>query len=132
MLDWLAVVSEFDNFDDFSLFDVPVTIERYTGALAAGKYGRTLAETIDTFGSAHPYTTIESQAMFDPPAGVNIEKKILLYTSVEIFMEDNTNANPFADIITVDGRQWKPLSVNNWNFGDLGHYRSVLGLYDGD
>jgi len=55
-----------------------------------------------------------------------------VYTSIEIFMDDKTDSNPVADILTIDGRKWEPISVNNWNFSSMGHYRTVVGLFDGN
>jgi len=128
------MTSPFDNFTDFSLFDVPITVERYTGVLnpVNGVLERTLVETLQTFASAQPYKTIEGEAIFDPSRGVNVEKVLLVYTSIEIFMDDKTDSNPVADILTIDGRKWEPISVNNWNFSSMGHYRTVVGLFDGN
>ena len=124
----------FDNFDAFSLFDTQISIARFTGVLnsANGIYERTQVDTILTSGSAQPYKTIEGEAIFDPTSGVNIQKVLLVYTSIEIFMDDKTNSNPTADILTIDGRDWEPISVNNWNFSEIGHYRTVARLFDGN
>lgn len=35
------------------------------------------------------------------------------------------------DLVVIDGRPWKPISINDWNFGNIPHYRAVLRLFDG-
>lgn len=35
------------------------------------------------------------------------------------------------DLVIIDGQPWKPISINNWSFDNISHYRSVLRLFDG-
>lgn len=120
------------NFKQWSLNKIQIQILRYTAGYTDGVYARTLSETIDTYASAQPYKTIDADQTFRSEMGENVEKRLILFLNEEIFLDDEDNPTQTVnDIIVADGRQWKPVSVNNWNFQNLTHYRAVLRLFDG-
>ena len=118
----------------FSLNNQPITIQRYTGAYDNdGIYQRTLSETITAYGSMQPYKTIAPTEMFMPSRGENVEQKVILYLNMLLYMNDGTQNHETSDLVLMDGRTYKPVSVENWNYGksNLSHYRYVLKVFDG-
>lgn len=120
------------DFSRFSLGQVQIQIERYTGSYTDGIYSRTLETTINTWGSAQPFVSVETDLISLPERGEDVEKYLILYLQDEIFMNDAGDPDRTAsDLLVIDGRKWKPIQVQNWGFGTLSHYRAVIKLYDG-
>jgi hypothetical protein len=120
------------DFSRWSLNRKKVTIQRYHGAYADGVFNRTLISSTEVWASAQPYKTIEGDLISDPTRGENVEKPLILFTNNVIYMNDTANPEyTISDLVIVDGRKWKPISVDNWTFQGLPHYRSVLQLFDG-
>jgi len=120
------------DFAAWSLNRTKIKIERYNGKYTDGVFVRTLETTLNVWGSAQPYKTIEGDLVPDPSKGENIQKPLILFTNTLIYMNDNTNPeHTVSDILTIDNRKWKPIAVDNWAFNTLPHYRLVLKLFDG-
>lgn len=154
------------DFRSWSLMgQIPIKIQRYFGGYIDGIYVRSLNNTIDTYGSAQPYKTIDPDQFDRPERGDNVEKRLLLFLNERLYLDDEatsltdsfspdppilpplfnqgqsndsefggvgpTAAQEVNDLVIIDGRPWKPVSINDWNFSGLPHYRSVLRLFDG-
>lgn len=123
------------GLQDFQLNGRPVVIERFTGEYGVdGVFRRTLDSVFTAIGSMQPYKTIAPTEIFRPPAGEYVEQRVILYLNIKLYMNDNTRLHPVSDLVRVDGRTYKPVSVENWNYGNrcsVNHYRYVLELFDG-
>ena len=123
------------GLQDFQLNGLPVVIERFTGDYDVnGIFQRTLDSVFTAIGSMQPYKTIAPTETFRPPAGEYVEQRVILFLKVKLYINDNTRLHPVSDIVRVDGRAYKPVSVENWNYGSrcsVNHYRYVLELFDG-
>lgn len=115
----------------FSLGRVEVTINRYTSAYTNGIFGKTLSCSFTAWASTQPYNTIEQDLVFEPQAGERVEEILIMYIGVEIFLSDNTSANPTSDIVLVKGRSYKPVKVETWDFLKTPHFRVLLRRFDG-
>lgn len=122
------------GLQNFQLNGVPVTVQRYTGSYNTdGIYQRVLSETITAVGSMQPYKTIAPTDIFRPPAGESVEQKALLYVNIKLYINDSSQSHQTSDLVLVDGRTYKPVSAENWNYGrsSVNHYRYVMELFDG-
>ncbi len=116
----------------FTLGTTKVTINRYTGAFVDGVFERTLSESIDTWASVQPYSTVEDDQIFDPRIGEYVEEIRWMYTTEKVYIEDEKNTtNPVADSITVEGEAWKPVKVEVWQHLSNKHYAVLLQKFDG-
>ena len=115
----------------FSLGKVEVTIDRYTSTYEDGIHSKSLELTFTAWASTQPYNTIEQDLIFEPQAGERVEEILIMYIDVEIFMSDNTSTNPTSDIVSVKGRQYKPVKVETWDFLNTPHFRVLLRRFDG-
>jgi len=121
------------NFEKFSLGKVLVTVKRYTGAYVDGVFVKTLGSTFTTWASAQPYETEEQGQMYPPAAGQYSDELLIMYTSERIYLNDKeVTGNPVSDIITVYGKDWKPIKVQPWQHLQLQHYEVLLQKHDGD
>jgi hypothetical protein len=120
------------DLKNFSLFNQSIQIDRYTGSYTDGIYARTISESITTFASVQPYSTVEQDQIIDPTSGEWVDEIKLMYTTERIYVNNNqVPANQTADIVIVDGEQWQPLKVEPWGFLNNPHYRVLLGRFDG-
>jgi len=119
-------------FRKFSLGSEQVTIERYTGSFTGGVYTRTLTENISTWASVQPYSTIESDQIFDSDMGAWREEIRQMYTTERVYIDDEKNtAHPLGDLIVVQDVKWKPVKVEVWQHLNLRHYTVLLQRFDG-
>ena len=120
------------DLKNFSLFNTSIRIDRYTGSYTDGIYQRTLQESIITFASVQPYSTVEQDQVIDPVSGEWVDEIKLMYTTERIYLNNNqVQVNQTSDIITVDGEQWQPVKVEPWGFLANSHYRVLLNRFDG-
>lgn len=119
------------SYARFSLGNVKVTIQRYTSATVLGVTTQTLVSSTLLFTSVQPYSTIEQDQVQDPDTGEWVKEIRLMYSPVEVFMNDKDKANPTRDLILVKGELWKPLKVEPWEHLGLQHFRILLGRFDG-
>lgn len=121
------------NFAKFSLGRVKVTVKRYVGAYVDGVYAKTLDSTFTSWASAQPYETEEQGQMYPPMGGQWSDELLVMYISERIYLNDKeVTANPVSDIITVHGKDWKPIKVQPWQHLHLQHYEVLLQKHDGD
>lgn len=116
----------------FSLFNQSIQIDRYSGSYTNGIYSRVLTESITTFASVQPYSTVEQDQIMDPVSGEWVDEIKLMYTTERIYVNNNqVPANETTDIIIVDGDEWQPVKVEPWGFLNNPHFRVLLSRFDG-
>ncbi len=119
------------DFAKFSLGKQEVTIRRYTGIFAEGVFTRTLASTIVTQASVQPWESINPDLVQDEEKGNFPLRILLMYSSIEVFMDDRNNGNETADEVVVLGKTWEPVKVDNWGHLGQQHFRTILKEFDG-
>lgn len=115
----------------FSLGSTQVSIQRYTGSYTDGVFTRTLSETITTWASVQPYSTIEADQVFDPTTGEYVGQVRLMYTTELIYLNDRDKAANVSDLVVVNSETWRPMKVESWQHLSNKHYRVLLRKFDG-
>lgn len=120
------------NLKNFTLGTTEVTIERYTGSYVNGIFSRTLSETLTTWASVQPYSTVESDLIFIADSGEYVEQIRWMYTTEKVYVNDEKNTtNPVSDLIIVEGENFKPVKVETWQHLSIKHYSVLLQKFDG-
>jgi len=120
------------DLKNFTLGSTQVTIERYAGSYTDGIFSRTLSDTILTWASVQPYSTVEPDQIFDPAMGEYADEIRWMFTTEKVYINDpDETVNPVVDQILVEGAKWKPIKVEVWQHLNNKHYQVLLKKFDG-
>lgn len=92
------------------------------GAYVDGVYQPSATETIQVVGSLQPLTPKESLLL---PENERNRESFSFFTEVELFPASEDGIRE-ADVVAVDGEDFKVRSVERWRNVDLPYFKSLL------
>lgn len=105
-----------------SLFPIPQTVKRRSGAYVKGVWTKTDDETFIAYGSIQPISAEELEFW---PEARNIQGASVFYTTTLLYTTEEDGNTP-SDVVVYDGKNWEVVQRKNFNSGVISHYQYLL------